>query len=172
MKDKQDKTIKTTLQNSWKQVETEGKRILNSLGADLGNTDNSLGAVFTRIRAHNPNLKSFVTNFDTATYDARTKINWDAHMISAYAKVQFDKALTDVVKPKLETYKSTIESKTNALTDIVKPKFETYKSTLESKTNALTEVVKPKYESYKSTFESKTNALVEKAQSVTSRFSR
>jgi hypothetical protein len=112
-----DQSFKARLQKSWDQVELEGKRILNSMGADLVNEDKSLGAVFSRIREHNPSLKKFAINLDSATYDVREKINWDAHMMSAYAKWQFDKALADVVKPRLDNCLSNVESKTNELVE-------------------------------------------------------
>jgi len=112
-----DESIKAKLQSGWNQVELEGKRMLNSMGADLVNEDKSMGAVLSRIRQQNPNFKRFVTNLDSATYDVRVKMNWDAHMLSAYALWQLDKTMTDVVKPKIDTYMTTVESKTNELVE-------------------------------------------------------
>ena len=112
-----DESIKAKLQSGWNQVELEGKRMLNSMGADLVNEDKSMSAVLSRIRQQNPNFKRFVTNLDSATYDVRVKMNWDAHMLSAYALWQLDKTMTDVVKPKIDTYMTTVESKTNELVE-------------------------------------------------------
>ena len=114
---KQATTFKDKLQTSWNQVGFEGRKILNTLGADLVNEDKSLSAVMSRIRDKNPSLKKFVINLDSATYDVRVKINWDAHMLSAYAWWQLDKALTDVVRPKIDTYRTTVEAKTNELVE-------------------------------------------------------
>jgi len=112
-----DMTLKAKIQSGWDQVESESKRILNALGADLVNEDKSVSAVLSRIRQHNPDLKSFVINLDSATYDVRVKMNWDAHMLSAYAMWQMDKALTDVVKPKIEACISNAEAKKGELMD-------------------------------------------------------
>ena len=116
-KTKEDHSLKSRLQSGWDQVELEGKKILNDMGADLVNEDKSPGAVISRIRQKNPNLKKFVINLDSATYDVRVKMNWDAHMLSAYALWQLDKKLSDVVKPKIDTCLNTVESKTHELVE-------------------------------------------------------
>ncbi len=103
--------LQTQFENSKSFVETEGKRILNQLGADLAQEDRSLNAVLGRIRAKNPSLRKFVNNLDTATYDLRTKMNWDAHMISAYARLQVEKKIETVVKPKVEEYLQQFETR-------------------------------------------------------------
>ncbi|AZZ91510.1 hypothetical protein EUZ85_12510 [Hahella sp. KA22] len=111
--------LQRQLQSGLSTVEQEGKKVLNQLGADLDNEDKSLKAVVTRIRAKNNTLKDFARNIDAATYDVRGRIRWNATMMSAYAKMQAEKAMDKEVKPRLETYKHNLESRIKDLLDKV-----------------------------------------------------
>ncbi|WP_020408451.1 hypothetical protein [Hahella ganghwensis] len=82
-------------------LETEGRKFLNNLGADLDNEDRSLTAIITRLRQKNPTLKQFTLNLDTSTYDLREKASWNLHMMSAYARIQAEKAYQRDLRPRI-----------------------------------------------------------------------
>ncbi len=92
-------------------LETEGKKLLNELGADLANKDRSLKAIVARMRKKSPSLKQFAINLDASTYDLRAKANWNVHMMSAYAKLQAERAYIKEFKPKVNSLLETVNSK-------------------------------------------------------------
>ena len=107
-------TIKDGLQSQLNKgllsAELEGKKVLKQLGADLDTTDLKVAEVVAAIRENNPSLKDFALNVDAATYDFRYRLNWNARMMSAYAKMQAGKTIEKEIKPKLEGYYQQAES--------------------------------------------------------------
>ena len=93
----------------WGKAETEGRKVLDQLGAQLDADDRSLRAVVSRLRSKNPTLKVFARNLDVATYDLRGRLNWDLSMMSAYAKLQAEKAYSKDIKPRIDQYASQLE---------------------------------------------------------------
>ncbi len=81
----------------------EAKKILKELGANL-DEQQSLTDVVSAIRSHNPTLRSFLLSLDSATYDTRKRFEWNATMMSAYAKFQAEIGYEKNVKPLIENY--------------------------------------------------------------------
>jgi len=95
----------------------EGKKVLSQLGATK-TEEKSISEIIAEIREQNPTLKRLILSLDSATYDARKQLTWNASMMSAYAKFQaeikFEK-LEKKVKPAVEEYLSTAESQFKTL---------------------------------------------------------
>ncbi|OZG73810.1 hypothetical protein BTA51_08360 [Hahella sp. CCB-MM4] len=102
--------LQAQLSSSWARLECEGKKLLNSMGADLNNEDKSLTAILTRLRQKNPTLRQLTLNLDTSTYDLRERANWNLHMMSAYARMQAEKTYSREIKPRLLAMIDTLES--------------------------------------------------------------
>ncbi|WP_369601837.1 hypothetical protein AAIA72_02275 [Hahella sp. SMD15-11] len=95
-------------------VETEGKRVLKQLGADLDNAP-TLADVVAQLREKNPDLKTLSYNLDAATYDLRERLKWNARMMAAYSQLQAEKAFEEKVKPQLQAYTEQLENQLRAL---------------------------------------------------------
>ncbi|WP_250657878.1 hypothetical protein [Alkalimarinus coralli] len=92
----------------------EGKKVLSQLGST--DTDNKSAAeIIAEIREHNPTLKRLILNLDTATYDARKQLSWNAAMMGSYAKLQAENKFNTDVKPAIDSYLSTVDSKVKEL---------------------------------------------------------
>jgi hypothetical protein len=111
MKDRVARRVRARLNRA----ETEGKKVLNQLGAELDSKDPALSAVVARIRARNPNLKTFAKNLDVATYDLRGRLTWDLAMMSAYAKMKAEQAYAKDIKPRLSQVIAQLEDKLKTL---------------------------------------------------------
>lgn len=94
----------------------EGKRVLQQLGAEV-EENSSVSTVFSQIREHNPTLKQLFLNLDTATYDARKQLSWNANMMSAYALMEAEKAYDKQVKPVVNRYVENVEAQLKVLTE-------------------------------------------------------
>ncbi|RMF17079.1 MAG: hypothetical protein D6758_06940 [Gammaproteobacteria bacterium] len=95
-------------------VETEGKRVLKQLGADLDQSRN-LADVVAQLREKNPDLKTLSYNLDAATYDLRNRLVWNTRMMAAYSRLQAEKALDTKVKPQIQAYTEQLESQLKTL---------------------------------------------------------
>ncbi len=95
-------------------VETEGKRVLKQLGADLDNAP-TLADVVAQLREKNPDLKTLSYNLDAATYDLRERLKWNTRMMAAYSQLQAEKAFEEKVKPQLQAYTEQLENQLRAL---------------------------------------------------------
>jgi hypothetical protein len=82
-------------------AKTESQRILKELGV-------------------NPSVKEFLRNLSVATYDTRFRVNWNANMISAYAKQQAEKAYVSEVKPKISEVRGVITHQLHELQEKTK----------------------------------------------------
>lgn len=107
--------VQSALQAQWAKAETEGRRVLNQLGAELDAEDNSLNAVVQRIRAKNPDIRTFGRNLDVATYDLRGSLNWNANMMAAYARLKAGERLEADVLPRLQKAREDLEGRVKAL---------------------------------------------------------
>lgn len=106
--------VQSTLKPQLDKATQEGKKVLSQLGA-TATEEKSISEVIAEIREHNPTLKSLILNLDTATYDARKQLSWNANMMSAYALFQAETKFEKDVKPAVEGYLSNAESKFKAL---------------------------------------------------------
>ncbi len=106
--------VQSTLKPQLDKATQEGKKVLSQLGA-TATEDKSISEVIAEIREHNPTLKSLILNLDTATYDARKQLSWNANMMSAYALFQAETKFEKEVKPAVEGYLSNAESKLKSL---------------------------------------------------------
>lgn len=86
----------------------EGQRILHELGVDTSAEKIDLQELVEELRKANPTVRDFLRNLDVATYDNRFRLNWNATMISAYAKQQAEKTYAKDIKPKLAEVKETV----------------------------------------------------------------
>ena len=55
-------------------------------------------------------MRDFLRNLNVATYDNRFRFNWNATMISAYAKQQAEKAYAKDLKPRLAEVRDTVSA--------------------------------------------------------------
>jgi len=92
----------------------EGKKVLSQLGATK-TEEKSVSEIIAEIREQNPTLKRLILSLDSATYDARKQLTWNASMMSAYAKFQAEIKFEKDVKPAVEGYLSTAESQFKTL---------------------------------------------------------
>ncbi len=92
----------------------EGKKVLSQLGATK-TEEKSISEIISEIREQNPTLKRLILSLDSATYDARKQLTWNASMMSAYAKFQAEIKFDKNVKPAVENYLSTAESQFKTL---------------------------------------------------------
>lgn len=94
----------------------ELKKVLKDMGAEP--TENaSLADIVNQIRERNPSLRQLALRLDIATYDVRRKLIWNANMMSAYLTDRAGKAYELDVKPKLQHYRTSAESRAKALID-------------------------------------------------------
>lgn len=96
-----------------RKVESEGRKILNGLGAELDSEENSPAEVIKRLRAHNPDLKTLFRNLDTATYDLRGRLNWDLAMLGAFTRMKVEKTYNQDIQPLVEKYSKELRSRFN-----------------------------------------------------------
>ncbi|MAR93006.1 MAG: hypothetical protein CML06_19335 [Pseudomonadales bacterium] len=89
---------------------TEGQRMLKDLGVDTRQEPVNLQELVVELRKANPTLREFLRNLSVATYDARFRLNWNATMMSAYARQQAEKAYNRDLKPRLHEVRETVES--------------------------------------------------------------
>ena len=118
--------FQTQVTNQLDRASVEGKKILAQLGVDTNEKELSVIRALTQLRENNSSLREFLNKLDTATYDTRKKLSWDAHSMSAYARLKAEETYLLEVKPKLMEYRTTAESQIKAL----KAKAEAVKSRL------------------------------------------
>ncbi len=92
----------------------EGKKVLSQLGSDT-TEEKTVAGVIAEIREHNPTLKRLILNLDSATYDTRKQLSWNAAMMSAYAKLQAEIKFNKDLKPAIDGYLSTVDEKLKSL---------------------------------------------------------
>ena len=109
--------LQAQLSASLAKLEAESKKVLDNLGADLGNEDKSLKAIVARLRLKNPSLKKLATNLDVSTYDLRARANWNLHMMTAYAKFQAEKAYAKDIKPRVLLLVENVETQLKLAAD-------------------------------------------------------
>ncbi len=62
------------------------------------------------LRKANPTVRDFLRNLNVATYDNRFRMNWNATMISAYAKQQAEKTYIKDLKPRIDEVRDTVST--------------------------------------------------------------
>lgn len=92
-------------------AKAEGLRILRELGAQVEDGESvSLNNVVKDIRENNEGVRDFVRKLNVATYDNRFELNWNANMMSAYAKLQANKTYAKNVEPRLIEVRDSVEA--------------------------------------------------------------
>lgn len=107
-------------------AKVEGQRILKELGVETGTEKKDITEVLAELRAANPTVREFFRNLNVATYDNRFRFNWDATMISAYAKQQAEKTYLKELKPRLQEVRSSLNEQlkeVQAKTQTLRAKF-------------------------------------------------
>jgi len=95
----------------WQKANEELQRILKELGAD-NTEEQSLSGM---IREKNPSFRDLMLSVDAATYDARKKFSWNAHMTSAYVLNKVEASYTNDLKPMIENYRQQAYDRLQAL---------------------------------------------------------
>lgn len=106
---KQSEKLQVELGKGLEVAKVEGQRILKELGVSHAEKID-LNELVAELRKANPSIRTFLRNLDVATYDNRFRLNWNATMISAYAKQQAEKAYAKDVKPRLAEVRDTVAS--------------------------------------------------------------
>lgn len=97
-------------------AKAEGLRILNELGADVSEGDKlSLNEIIAKLRENNAGVSDFLRKLNVATYDNRFELNWNANMMSAYAKLQANKTFAKNVEPRLIEVRDSVEAQLKEL---------------------------------------------------------
>ncbi|MGB1062368.1 MAG: hypothetical protein ACPGZU_19660, partial [Ketobacter sp.] len=84
---KQSEKLQAELGKGLEVAKLEGQRILKELGVEADDKI-ELNELLAELRKANPTVRDFLRNLNVATYDNRFRFNWNATMISAYAKQQ------------------------------------------------------------------------------------
>lgn len=106
---KQSEKLQVELGKGLEVAKVEGQRILKELGVSHAEKID-LNELVAELRKANPSIRTFLRNLDVATYDNRFRLNWNATMISAYAKQQAEKTYAKDVKPRLAEVRDTVAS--------------------------------------------------------------
>ncbi|PAV27430.1 hypothetical protein C8D92_107184 [Tamilnaduibacter salinus] len=106
--------LQSRVQPQVDQASAELKKVLSDLGVEVTG-ETRLQELVTQLRERNPSLRSFTRNLDVATYDLRKKLWWNANMMSAYVADQAGQRYEAEVKPKLQHYRQTAESRARTL---------------------------------------------------------
>ncbi|MCG8316112.1 MAG: hypothetical protein MI976_23105 [Pseudomonadales bacterium] len=102
-------------------AKAEGLRILRELGAKVEDGETvSLNEVVKDIRDSNEGVRDFVRKLNVATYDNRFELNWNANMMSAYAKLQANKTYAKNVEPRLIEVRDSFEAQIKELSEKAK----------------------------------------------------
>lgn len=102
-------------------AKAEGLRILRELGADVEDGEKiSLNDLVADLRENNDSIRDFVRKLDVATYDNRFDLNWNANMMSAYAKLQANKTYAKNVEPRLIEVRDGLESQLKEISEKAK----------------------------------------------------
>lgn len=106
--------LQTQVNNQWSKANSEIRRVLKELGADVSEESN-LGDIVSQIREQNPSFRELKLKLDAATYDVRQKARWDAHMISAYVWQKAETSYQRDLKPLVSNYREIAESRLQSL---------------------------------------------------------
>lgn len=106
--------LQSRVQPQFEQASTELKKVLSDMGVEVTG-ETQLQELVTQLRERNPSLRSFTRNLDLATYDLRKKLWWNANMMSAYVADQAGQRYESNVKPTLQHYRQTAESRARTL---------------------------------------------------------
>jgi hypothetical protein len=107
--------VKTELRTQLQKAETEGKKLLEKVTGSKIEEGTTLSEIVQKARAQNPTFKRLLLNVDTATYDAREQLKWNANMMAAYAKMQAGKSIETEIKPAVKACISSAEAKFSTL---------------------------------------------------------
>ncbi|MCK5790788.1 MAG: hypothetical protein KAH34_08095 [Ketobacter sp.] len=106
---KQSERLQAELGKGLEVAKLEGQRILKELGVEADDKI-ELNELLAELRKANPTVRDFLRNLNVATYDNRFRFNWNATMISAYAKQQAEKAYAKDLKPRLAEVRDTVSA--------------------------------------------------------------
>jgi hypothetical protein len=105
---KQGEKLQVELNKSMEVAKAEGQRILKELGVDTSADKIDLNELVVELRKANPTVRDFLRNLNVATYDNRFRFNWNATMMSAYAKHQAEKAYQEDIKPLITEVRASV----------------------------------------------------------------
>lgn len=108
--------LEAQLRPQFDSAAAELKKVLREMGAEPGETT-SLADVISQIRARNPSFRQLALRFDIATYDVRQKLRWNASMMSAYLSDRAGQTFEAELKPKLQYYRDSAESRAKGFID-------------------------------------------------------
>ncbi|MDX1589640.1 MAG: hypothetical protein R3296_11945 [Oleiphilaceae bacterium] len=108
------RTLQAQVNTQWTKASDEIRRVLKELGADVSQ-EQKVADIVSQIREHNPSFRQLMLNLDAATYDARQKARWDAHMISAYLWQKVETSYQQDLKPLVGNYREIAESRLQSL---------------------------------------------------------
>lgn len=102
-------------------TKTEAVRILRELGAEVEDGEKlDFNSIVSKLRENNKSVGEFVRKLNVATYDNRFDLNWNANMMSAYAKLQANKTYAKNVEPKLIEVRDSLEAQLKELSEKAK----------------------------------------------------
>ncbi len=102
-------------------AKAEAVRILRELGADVEDGEKlDFNKIVSKLRENNQSVSEFVRKLNVATYDNRFELNWNANMMSAYAKLQANKTYSKNVEPKLIEVRDSLEAQLKELSEKAK----------------------------------------------------
>lgn len=97
-------------------AKAEAVRILRELGAEVEEGEKlDFNSIVAKLRENNKSVGEFVRKLNVATYDNRFELNWNANMMSAYAKLQANKTYAKSVEPKLIEVRDSLEAQLKEL---------------------------------------------------------
>ena len=113
--------VQTQVNKQLDKAKAEGLRILRELGADVEDGQPvSLNDVVAELRENNEGVRDFVRKLNVATYDNRFELNWNANMMSAYAKLQANKTYSKNVHPRIVEARDVVEAQIKDLSEKAK----------------------------------------------------
>ncbi|XOZ33969.1 hypothetical protein ACMDCT_01655 [Halomonadaceae bacterium KBTZ08] len=98
----------------WHKANEELQRVLRELGAQDAENE-SFPEMIRDIRKKNPSFRELMLSLDAATYDARKRLSWNAHMTSAYIMNRVEASYTNDLKPMVANYRQQAGERLEAL---------------------------------------------------------
>lgn len=96
--------IQEQANQQWQRASEELQSILKEMGADNA-SEQSVKEIIAGIREKNPSFRDLMLNLDAATYDARKKASWNAHMTTAYVRNKVEESYVNDLQPMVANYR-------------------------------------------------------------------
>lgn len=111
----------------WQKANQELQHVLRELGA-RGAENESVSDMVRDIREKNPSFRDLMLSLDAATYDARKRFSWNAHMTSAYLMNKVEASYTNDLKPMVANYRQQASERLDALVKQLRSMRERFQS--------------------------------------------